>query len=93
MVEFAIVGYPIYQLKLQNVSKSGFGAIVRPDSKLLALIQIDQRLRVKLVAYRGASDLVPWAYRVRIAHISESRGGRFNRHMVVGAELLEKLSE
>ena len=89
MVEFAIAGYPIYQLKLQDVSESGAGAIVRPDSKLLTLIHIDQHLKVKLLAPQD-SNLVPGNYQVRIAHITESKEGRFKGHMVVGIELLVK---
>ena len=93
MVEFAIIGHPVYQLKLQDISESGAGAIVRPDSKLLTLIQVDQQLKVKLLAPGGDSDLVPGSYQVRIAHISESKGGRFKGHVVVGIQLLGKVSE
>jgi hypothetical protein len=89
MVEFNIAGYPVYQLKLQNVSQSGAGVIVRPDSQLLTLIHVDQQLKVKLLS--RDSQLAQGIYQFRIAHITESKEGRYKGHMVVGIELLEKV--
>ena len=93
MVEFPIKGHPIYQLKLQDVSELGAGAIVRRDSKLLTLIAIGQQLTVKLLTPGGDADPVPGTYQVRLAHITESKVGRFKGHMVIGIELLEKYQD
>jgi len=89
MVVFDIKGYPVYQLKLQDVSKAGVGVIVRHDSKLLALIQVDQQLTMRVLSPKD-SRVVQDVYEVRITHISESKEGRFKGHMVVGTELLHE---
>jgi len=89
MVAFEITGYPVYQLKLQDVSKAGAGVIVRHDSKLLTLVQVGQQLTMRVLSPKD-SKVVQGVYRVRIAHISESKEGRFKGHMVVGTELLHE---
>ena len=92
MAEFDIPGALVYQLKLQDISLSGAGVIVRPDSKFLDLVQVDQQFKVKLLSPRD-SQLAQGIYQVRIAHITESKEGRFKGHMVIGIELLKKISE
>jgi len=92
MAEFDIPGALIYQLKLQDISQTGAGVIVKQDSAFLTLIKIDQQFRVKLLSPKD-SQLVQGIYQVRIAHITESKEGRFKGHMVVGMELLQKISD
>jgi hypothetical protein len=92
MIIFKFPAVPVYQLKLQDVSQTGGGVIVRPDSKLLTLVQIDQELKAKLLSPRD-SQLAQGIYQVRIAHITESKEGRFKGHMVVGIALLQKIAE
>jgi hypothetical protein len=92
MAEFDIPGALVYQLKLQDISQTGAGVIVKPDSKFLDLVQVDQQFKVKLLSPRD-SQLAQGIYQVRIAHITESKEGRFKGHMVVGIELLQKIAE
>lgn len=92
MIIFKFSAVPAYQLKLQDVSQTGGGVIVRPDSKLLTLVQIDQELKANLVSPRD-SQLAQGIYQVRIAHITESKEGRFKGHMVVGIALPQKIAE
>jgi hypothetical protein len=90
-VEFEIPSAPIYQLKCQDVSERGAGVIVKPDSKFLDLIKVDQQLKVKLLS-PGGSQPSQDIYQIRIAHITQSSEGRFKGHVVVGIELLHKIS-
>ena len=92
MVEFGIPGALIYQLKCQDVSERGAGVIVKPDSKFLDLIKVDQQLKVKLLS-PGGSQPSQGIYQIRIAHITESTEGRFKGHVVVGLELLQKIAD
>jgi len=91
MVNFKFPAVPAYQLKLQDVCRSGAGVIARHDSNFLSLIQVSQEFKVKLLSPRDCY-IVQGDYRVRIAHITELKEGRFKGHVVVGIELLQKFS-
>jgi hypothetical protein len=92
MAQFIIPGSTVYQLKLQDISQTGAGVVVRSDSKLLTMIQVDQHLKVKLLSPRDAHS-PQGDYQARIAHITESQEGRFKGHVVVGIELLQKVAD
>ena len=50
MVEFNIPSALVYQLKCQDISERGAGIVVKPNSKFLDLIKVDQPLKVKLLS-------------------------------------------
>ena len=90
MVEIKILGNPIFQLKVRDISDEGVGVLVRPDSKLLNLIEIGHEVIVKLVLprnYRGPSG----NFRARVEHISEIVEGPYQGHFVVGMSFLPPL--
>jgi hypothetical protein len=90
MVEIKITGNPIYQLKVRDISDKGVGVLVRPDSKLLNLIEIGHEIGIKLVLpreYRGPSG----KFRARVEHISEIVEGPYQGHFVVGISFLPPL--
>ncbi len=83
MVEIKFTGNPIYQLKVRDISDEGVGVLVRPDSRLLKLIEIGQEISVKLILprnYRGPSG----TFRAKVEHITEIQEGRFKGHMILG---------
>jgi len=90
MVEIKIPGNPIYQLKVRDISDEGVGVLVRPDSKLLNLIDVGHEVSVKLVLprnYRGPSG----NFRTRVEHITEIEEGPYQGHLVVGISFLPPL--
>jgi hypothetical protein len=90
MVEIKIPGTVIYQLKVRDISDEGVGVLVRPDSKLLNLIEIGHEIGIKLVLprnYRGPSG----NFRARVEHISEIGEGSYQGHFVVGMSFLPPL--
>jgi hypothetical protein len=90
MVEIKIPGNPIYQLKVRDISDEGVGVLVRPDSKLLNLIDVNHEVSVKLVLprnYTGPSG----NFRARVEHISEIEEGPYQGHLVVGISFLPPL--
>ncbi|MBI5581090.1 MAG: hypothetical protein HY895_18210 [Deltaproteobacteria bacterium] len=89
--EFKLVGVPIYQLKVRDLSAKGAGIVARADSVFLKMIRIGQELDVKLVSFGEAKGPSGY-YRSRIEHISELKEGRFKGHMVVGISILAKRS-
>jgi c-di-GMP-binding flagellar brake protein YcgR len=88
--EFKFPGFPIYQLKLRDISAKGAGVVVRADSNFLTMIRIGQELNVNLLLPRETG--VAGNYKSRIEHISELNQGRFKGHMVVGISILNKLN-
>jgi hypothetical protein len=91
MVEIKIPGNPIYQLKVRDISDEGVGVLVRPDSKLLNLIEVGHEVSVKLVLprnYRGPSG----NFRTRVEHITEIQEDRFKGYMIVGLFFLPRIN-
>jgi len=86
MVELKFPNFPTYQLKLKEISHSGAGIIVRPDSKVLGLISIGQELKLRLLSPVKA-EMLSGDYTVTIQHISELREGPYKGHVVVGVSL------
>jgi hypothetical protein len=87
MVEIKFPGNPIYQLKVRDISDEGVGVLVRPDSKLLNLIEIGHEISIKLVLprnYTGPSG----NFRSRIEHITEIQEGPFKGHLIAGLSFL-----
>jgi len=91
MVEFVFPGVPVYQLKAKDISETGIGVIVRPDSKFLTLIQIGEEMKVKLLSPQESRHM-QGVYRARIAHITALEEGKFKGHKVVALELISKIS-
>ena len=91
MVEFSFAGVPVYQLKARDISETGIGVIVRPDSKFLGLIQPGQEMSVKLLSPEESAHL-QGVYRVRIAHVTALAEGKFKGHKLVALELISKIS-
>jgi hypothetical protein len=90
MVEIKLPGNPIYQLKVRDISDEGVGVLVRPDSKLLNLIEIGHEVSIKLVLprnYRGPSG----NFRARVEHVSEIQEGPYHNHLVVGISFRSSL--
>ncbi len=91
MVEIRLAGGPLYLLKVRDLSNEGAGIVVRSDSNLLKMIQVGQRLNVRLILpvnYKGPSG----HYRSRIEHITEIADGPYNGHLIVGISILSGAS-
>jgi len=91
MVVFTFPGTPLYQLKAKDISETGIGVIVKPDSKLLNLIEIGQEMKIELLAPQESRHIQGF-YRARIAHITALAEGRFKGHKLVALELISKIS-
>jgi len=89
MVVFAFPGAPLYQLKAKDISETGIGVIVKPDSKFLNLIEIGQEMNVELLTPQESRHMQGF-YSARIANITALEEGRFKGHKLVGLELISK---
>ena len=90
MVVFSFPGAPLYQLKAKEISETGIGVIVKPDSKFLNLIEIGQEMNVELLTPQESRHIQGF-YSPRIAHITTLEEGRFKGHKLVGLELISKI--
>jgi hypothetical protein len=87
MVEIRFSGGPLFQLKVRDLSNEGAGIVVRSDSHFLKMVQVGQRLNVRLIlplGYKGPSG----HYRSRVEHITAIVEGPYNGHLIVGISLL-----
>ena len=91
MVEFDFPGTPVYQLKAKDISETGIGVTVKPNSKFLNLIETGQEMNVKLLAPQESRNMQA-IYKVRIAHITTLEEGRFKGHKLVALEVVSKIS-
>lgn len=66
MVEFVFTGFPVYQLKAKDVSETGIGVIVKPDSKFMTLIKVGQEVSIRLITPHESRHK-PGRYQTRIS--------------------------
>ena len=92
MAEFKFPDAPTYQLKLQDVSPSGAGVIVRRDSRFLSMVSTGQELNLRLISPSN-SGIITGDYKAKVEHITELREGRYAGHFVVGLSMLKKIPE
>ena len=86
MVELKFPNFPTYQLKLKEISHSGAGIVVRPDSKVLGLVAIGQELKLRLLS-PVRSEILSGDYAATVEHVSEIKEGPYKGHYVVGVSL------
>jgi hypothetical protein len=91
MVVFALPSAPLYQLKANDISETGIGVIVKPDSGFLNLIEIGQEMDIELLTPQESRHMQGF-YRARIAHITGLEEGKFKGHRLVALELISKNS-
>ena len=90
-VEFHFPGVPVYQLKAKDISETGIGVIVRPDSKFLTLFEVGQEMNVKLFTPQESRHDQGF-YKDRISHITDLDDGKFKEHKLVALELISRIS-
>lgn len=88
-IEIKLVGEPVYQFRVRDVSLKGAGILVKDDSAFLAMIEVGQVLEVNFISPRGSE---PAGYfRAEIKHISNLKQSRYQGHRLIGISILEKL--
>jgi hypothetical protein len=91
MVEFHFPGVPVYQLKAKDISETGIGVVVRPDSKFLTLFQVGQEMNVKLLTPQESWHDQGF-YKARISHNTDLADGKFKGHKLVALEWISRIS-
>ena len=85
--EIRLVGVPVYEVKLKNLSSKGACFLVKENSSLLNYLTVGQSLMVKYyLEDRSESNAI---HAAKIRHVTEVRQGRFNGHYCAGLSILK----
>lgn len=90
-IEIMLIGQPIYQFRVTDVSPNGAGLLVKEDSHFLNLIEVGQIVDTEFISPDGSEPA--GKYRAKIIHITEPNNGRNERHCLVGLSILEKIEQ
>ena len=88
-VEIKLIGEPIYQFKVTNVSLKGAGLLVIEDSEFLNLIEVGQIFDADFLSPTG--EMPSGWYKVEIKHITKPAAGKHRGHRLVGVSIVEKI--
>jgi hypothetical protein len=89
-MEIKLVGVPIYQFRLINVTDKGASILVKDDSAFLEMIEVDQKIDVTFISPEDSHP--SGRYKIKVKHISEINN-IYNGHRLVGISILEKLDQ
>ena len=88
-IEIKIVGNPIYQFRVVDVTTKGSGILIKDDSAFLNMINKEQILDVNFISPQGSDP--SGIYSIKIKHITTPNKQEHKRHRLVGISILKKL--
>ena len=88
-VEIKLIGAPIYQFRVKDVSSDGAGILIKEDSKFLSMIEVGQIVDADFVSPEGKEPT--GNYKAEIRHITKPNKEINKGHYLVGLKILEKL--
>ena len=88
-VEIKLIGAPIYQFRVQDVSSDGAGILIKENSKFLNLIEVGQIVDADFISPDGTEPT--GSYKAEIRHITKPNKGKHKGHYLVGLSILEKI--
>jgi hypothetical protein len=84
--EIRLVGVPVYEVKLKNLSSKGACLLFQNNSSLLNHLLIGQELKVKyFFEDRSKSSEI---FQAKVKHITEVKEGRFKGYYLAGLSIL-----
>ena len=84
--EIKLIGIPLYQFKLKDISDNGASLLVKENSSMINHLEIGQSLKIKFF-----SDDHPefnGYFESEIKHITKIEKGRYKGHYLVGVQIL-----
>ena len=88
-VEIKLVGEPIYQFRVTDLSSKGAGILIKEDSDFLSMIEINQAVDVEFISPNGTAP--SGNYKAEIKHYSKPGKGKNQGHCLVGISILQKI--
>lgn len=86
--EIKLVGEPLYQFRVTDVSNQGAGLLITPGSRFLQIIEVGQHLEVHFISPQGTEP--SGAYQSEIKHITEMQTGPYKGLKLLGIRLLAR---
>ena len=90
VAEIKLIGIPLYQFKLKDISENGVSLLVNGNSAIIDHLEVGQSLKIKLHSDTHAG--LNGYFDSEIKHITKMDKGRYKKHYLVGLKILEKLS-
>ena len=84
--EIKLVGEPLYQFRVTDVSTQGAGLLITPGSRFLQVIEAGQILEVNFISPEG-TEPSGW-YQSEIKHITEMKTGPYKGLKQVGIQII-----
>ena len=88
-VEIKLVGEPIYQFRVVDVSPKGAGLLVNENSQFLKKIEVGQVVDADFISPQGSNP--SGLYQAEIRHITQADESRYKALRLVGIRIREKL--
>ena len=86
-IEIKIVGEPIYQFRVTDVSTRGAGLLINNDSAFLKLITVGQELDANFISPQGTEP--SGNRKIEIRHVTELNHSRYKGVQLVGVRILD----
>ena len=90
-VEIKLIGEPIYQFRVTDVSSKGAGILIKEDSNFLSMIEVGKTVDVDFISPKGTAP--SGSYKAEIKHITKSGKGKNGGQCLVGISILEKIDQ
>jgi hypothetical protein len=83
-----LVGVPLYQFKLKDMSDNGSSILVKDDSFMINYLKVGKTLQINFTSdHRSDHNGV---FESKIVHITKVDTGRYKGHYLVGVRILSK---
>jgi len=86
--EIRLVGVPVYEVKIKDLSASGASILVKKDSLLLNHLGVGKTISVKY--YLGDRSKAVGPFKANIMHLTQLEQGRFKEHFSAGLSIVAK---
>ena len=83
-----LVGVPLYQFKLKDISANGSNLLVKEDSSMMNYLKVGQTLEINFLSDIKSNH--NGFYKTEVKHITKVDKGRYKGHYIVGVQILEK---
>jgi hypothetical protein len=88
-IEIKLVGKPIYQFRVINVTTKGAGLLIKDDSAFLQMIEVGQIVEADFISPEGTAP--SGLYEAVIKHITKLDMQEYKGHQLVGLSILKKV--
>ena len=90
-IEIKLVGEPIYQFRVINVTTKGAGLLIKDDSAFLNMIEVGQIVDAYFISPKGSKP--SGMFKAEIKHITKLDKQAHKGHRLVGISILKKLDK